>query len=316
MRCHGADDELENDPDGSTPAIRVAAAVRDAPPHPGLCDAYRQCREIARRHYENFPVISFFLPKAELNALAAVYAFARSADDVADEGALPAAERHARLGAMEEKLGKVSSGAPSDNPVFLALCDTLTRFEVPAALLSDLLKAFHMDVDHVQPRLFEDLLTYSRFSANPVGRIVLRVFRYCNDAMDELSDRICTGLQLANFWQDLSVDLPQGRVYLPVDEMEKAGYNDQRLRQYVIDEDFRRMMRRLIDRTEELFEEGKPLLRMVRGSLRLQLGATWLGGRKILELIRKADYDVLHHRPRIHTRHAVSMIPRILFPIS
>jgi len=171
--------------------------------------AFQVCEAIARHHYENFPVASFFLPKQLRPSIAAIYAFARTADDFADEGNRPAEERLDALDDWEKKLDECYAGN-ADHPVFIALSDVASRKSIPRQLFLDLLTAFRMDVTTPRYRTYEDLLYYCRHSANPIGRLVLYVFDDVSECNFEHSDKICTALQLANFWQDLRVDLMKG----------------------------------------------------------------------------------------------------------
>ena len=187
-----------------------------------LRHAYEQCRKLARGHYENFIVGSWLLPRPVRHHLAAIYAFARTADDVADEGTDAPAVRLARLDALEAALEGAYTGRPA-GPIFIALADTVRTFGIPVEPFRRLLHAFRRDVEWREVRTDDELLSYCRGSANPVGHLVLYLFGYRDAARQALSDRICTGLQLANFWQDLGQDVSRGRVYLPTATLERFG---------------------------------------------------------------------------------------------
>jgi squalene synthase HpnC len=226
----------------------------------------------------------------------AVYAFARTADDFADEGTLPPAERLARLDAWEQMLRDAYRGE-ARHPVFVALGDTARRTGIPVELFCDLLRAFRMDVEGTRYRNFEELLGYCRYSANPVGRIVLHIFDDASAEHGELSDRICTGLQLANFWQDVSVDRSRGRLYLPLDDLERFGYTEEELARGEVTGGFLRMIEHEVGRAREFLLEGSPLVRRTVRALRFELALTVRGGLAILEAIEKRHFDTLRGRP-------------------
>ncbi len=256
--------------------------------------AYAECRKLARRHYENFPTASLLVPRDKRDPLAAIYAFARYADDVADE---PGVEgRLEKLAAWRAKLGECYAGK-ADHPVFIALRDSAARFQLSQIHFENLLRAFEQDVTVNRHKDFASLLAYCTCSANPVGRLVLELFGHREDELFALSDSICTALQLANFWQDVAIDLSRDRIYLPLDDMARFGYSD--LRAQRADERFAQLMAFEVARTWELFEKGRALPERVRPELRRQLRLTWLGGTTILKKIEAAKYDVFRHRPKL-----------------
>ncbi|MCI0707180.1 MAG: squalene synthase HpnC [Ignavibacteriae bacterium] len=259
-------------------------------------EAYGYCERLTRSHYENFPVASFFLPKDKRKHVAAIYAFARTADDYADEPGMTPAERIAAINDWEEQL-LLSRTAPARHPVFVALSHTIERFEIPVELLRNLLHAFRSDVTIDRYETFNDVLQYCQYSANPVGRLVLLLFNYRSESLMRYSDSICTALQLANFWQDLSVDLLKNRVYLPQEDLRRFGYSEGELFAGAYTENFRRLMEFQVERTESLFRDGKPLLTEVGKDLSLELRLTWYGGMKILQKVVDAEYRVLNKRP-------------------
>ncbi len=273
----------------------------DPPLAMSLDQAYAYCRKLALSHYENFPVASHFLPKKLRPHVAAVYAFSRIADDFADEDQFEGV-RMARLKEWEHRLKLVEEGVPTTHPVFMALADTLTQCKIPMSLFSDLLTAFKMDVIVSRYQTFDQLLNYCRYSANPVGRIVLHIMGYPAPKFLEESDFICTALQLANFWQDVAVDLDKKRIYLPREDMFRFGYDEESLKNKLYDDRFRRLVLFQVDRTADLFERGKELCGKVPGRLGLELRMTWLGGMEILHKIRKMDGNVLHARPSLKKR--------------
>ncbi len=251
---------------------------------------------MASRHYENFPTASYLVPKDKRDALAAVYAFARYADDVADE---PGVEnRLEKLADWRSKLDACYKGE-TDHPVFLALRDSADRYQLSRQNFENLLTAFESDVVTSRHANFDSLLKYCTFSANPVGRLVLELFGYHDEHLFELSDYICTALQLANFWQDVAIDFSRDRIYLPQEDMARFGYTLDDLRAECSDERWRKLMALEIARTREYFERGRNLPEEVQPRLRTQLRVTWLGGTEILSRIEAASYDIFHRRPSL-----------------
>jgi phytoene synthase len=250
----------------------------------GLDEAYDSCERTARAHYENFPVASVLIPAGMRRHVAAVYAFARAADDFADEGERPDDERlalldgwHARLLAGDDGVRMVREGEPANTvEIFRALGATIRDRALPLSLFEDLLSAFRQDVIVHRYDTWADLLDYCRRSANPIGRLVLRLANQADEVRDRWSDAICTALQLTNFWQDRSLDLSRGRNYLPADTT----------------------MAEALARTRALFDAGRPLCDAACGRLRYELRATWLGGRRILDRVA-ADYDRTAARPTL-----------------
>lgn len=283
------------------------------PPYPNeVQKAFAYCQHLVRSHYENFPVASLFIPRRHRPFVSSVYAFARIADDFADEGNMADAERLALLDQWQERLDRCASGS-ADHPVFIALAETLARTGAPLELFSDLLVAFRMDVTKKRHATFRDLLYYCRHSANPVGRIVLHIFNEATEEKMQLSDSLCTALQLANFWQDVSVDFRRGRIYVPLEDLERFGYTETTFAQSAADEGLRNLVRFELDRTREIFSNGKPLLRKVGKQLRLEMLLTWNGGMTILRKIEAVGCDVLSHRPRLTARDKLLILGRSLF---
>jgi len=260
--------------------------------------AFQFCENLAREHYENFPVASFLIPREKRAPVYAIYAFARIADDYADEAGLTTAERMDSLGEWEEQLIDAYRGH-AHHPVFVALRETADRFEMPMELFHNLLKAFRSDVTTHRYETFDEVLAYCENSANPIGRLMLLLFNYRSEAMMELSDFICTALQLTNFWQDVSVDLEKDRVYIPLEDIREFGYSEEELFQRRYSQAFKDIMGYQVERTEQLFREGRPLLLQVGKDLRMELRLTWNGGMRILKKIEQADYDVLTRRPAL-----------------
>jgi squalene synthase HpnC len=290
--------------------------TRFSPPIPSQLDerlwtleeAFNYCDRLASSHYENFPVGSRFIPKRLRPYVHSVYAFARIADDFADEPDYVDNLRLAFLENWENQLLQCLWRKPQ-HPVFVALKETIERFDLPVALFQDLLMAFKMDVTTKRRQRFEDLLTYCRYSANPVGRLVLLLFGYRDPELHALSDAICTALQLANFWQDVAVD-EKDRVYLPLDDMAEFGYREEDLIAHRCNEAFRNLMRHEIARTRELFHRGRPLCDQVGRDLRFELHLVWNGGMTILDRIERADYNVFTRRPIIGLKDKIAVVAK------
>ncbi|OGR82570.1 MAG: squalene synthase HpnC [Elusimicrobia bacterium RIFCSPHIGHO2_01_FULL_64_10] len=287
---------------------------------PTIEESFAFCEDLARSHYENFPVGSFLVPKERRKYVWAIYAFARTADDFADEGRRPGespAELQKRLDLLDDwefNLIKASRGE-ADRPAFIALAETLARLEIPVQLLKDLLEAYRMDVRKNRYKDFEEVFHYCRHSANPVGRLVLRTFGYKDEKLHGLSDRICTALQLANFWQDVAVDLAKDRVYLPQDEMRKFRVTEGDLHAKICNRAFQMLLQTCCERTKVLFNAGLPLCSLVGSDLRVEMKLTWLGGTGILKKIAAGGYDVFRRRPVHGTFAKALLLGRALLPL-
>jgi squalene synthase HpnC len=269
---------------------------------PQLAEAYAYCERLARSHYENFPVASRLLPARMRPHVAAVYAFARLADDMADEGDRPAAQRLADLDRWGERLDRALHGSIEPGPqaeVFVALQRSIEVCRLPPQLLRDLLSAFAQDVTVKSYASWEDLLDYCRRSANPVGRLVLRIAGYERADLDAASDAVCTALQLTNFWQDLRIDRRKGRLYVPASVWQAHGASVAELDASGISPAWRAAIAEVTARTRVLFAAGAPVADGVRGRLRLELRATWAGGTRILDKLEAADFDMWTERPAL-----------------
>jgi squalene synthase HpnC len=282
---------------------------------PELDAAYRHCFDLARTHYENFPVASRFLPAEHRPALAAVYAFARTADDFADEGIISPDERLRKLDHWHERLERAVAGS-ADHPIFIALADTIRRYAIPTTLFENLLTAFRWDVTKQTYESFQDVLEYCRNSANPVGRIVLHIFGTPPEEQLTWSDAICTALQLANFWQDVSVDTKKGRIYAPLEDLRRFRYTQEDLFNGLEDVRFQELIHFQVDRTRSLFNAGRPLLRASPKLLRLELTLTWNGGMRILDMIERLHYRVLSQRPTLRWRDKLSLVAKSMMGFS
>ena len=284
------------------PAATPGAPQAPVAPAVSLEAARAACARVAARHYENFPVASLLVPAAIRPAVRAVYAFARAADDFADEPG-HAGERLERLAEWDRLLKRAFAGE-AEHPVFVALADAARRHALPLDPFLDLLAAFRMDAAGTRHPDWESLLGYCRLSANPVGRLVLHLFGERDPAIAALSDAVCSGLQLANHWQDLGIDAARGRFYVPAEALERHGVTEEALSAGVVDGRFRALMGELIGRTREMFVAGRPIGDRVRGRLRAELRLTWHGGWRVLDRIEAADCDVFRHRPRLGARDA------------
>jgi hydroxysqualene synthase len=274
--------------------------------------AYAACERDCRTHYENFPVASFLLPRRMRPHVAALYAFARAADDFADEGDRSVDERHRLLDGWRARLIEAVAGATSTlqrppepgepdhtREIFMALGVTTRRLQLPSVLLEDLLSAFRQDVTVSRYATWPTLFDYCRRSANPIGRLVLRIGGYADADLDKCSDAICTALQLTNFWQDVKSDWARGRIYLPTEEMHAHGAGEAALVGDKLSPDWRDAIASAVSRTRAMFRDGLPLCDRLRGRLRYEIRMTWLGGTCILDRIQAVNYDVLRHRPTI-----------------
>ncbi len=262
-------------------------------PIPGLDEAYAWCARLAHSHYENFTIASWLMPRAMRPHMHAIYAYARVADDFADE-------EHdlAKLDAWEHELDLAYAGAPR-HPVFVALADTVARFDIPREPFANLLRAFRSDVEFKGFDTIEDLLGYCRNSADPVGRLVLYLFGYRDRERQQLSDRICSGLQLANFWQDIAIDRGKGRIYIPRRDMERFGYSAEELGQGVVNLNFVELMKHEIAFARDLLKTGAALSELVDRRLKRDILMFAGGGLAILRATEKIDYDVFRRRPRL-----------------
>ena len=254
--------------------------------------------KLAQQHYENFPVGSFFIPKRYRRPIHLIYAFSRVADDIADEGNMLPETRIASLEAWERSLEKALNGGTEDD-FFTELASVIREFELSPQLLKDLIVAFKKDSSDPRYDSFDELLEYCRYSANPIGRLLLQIFKCSNVTTEEYSDRICTALQLANFWQDISVDTARNRFYIPRLEISTFGLSENDITASSNQEAFKALMKHLVERTEAFLNEGKPLLDIAPNVLRFELRLIWHGGMTIIQKIRTAGYDTRLLRPAL-----------------
>jgi phytoene synthase len=248
-------------------------------------------------HYENFPVASILLPARLREPVAAIYVFARSADDFADEGDIPPDERLARLNAYRAELDAIEAGNPTDHPVFLRLRPVIADYRLPLSLFRDLLDAFAQDVTQTRYADYAELLDYCRRSADPVGRLMLHLFGAATPENLRRSDCVCSALQLINHWQDVAIDWKKPRIYLPADDLARFGVTEAQIAEERSDERWRALMKFQVDRARALMLEGAPLGHDLPGRIGLEIRAIVAGGLRILEKIEAAGYNVFRHRP-------------------
>ena len=296
--------------------IRRVVAPRPSPapalaPAPGpwsVDRSFAYCERMAREHYENFPVASRFVPAHLRQYVWATYAFARSADDFADEPRY-AGRRHEALADWEDKLEACFHGE-ADHPIFVALRETVDRRDIPISPLRDLLTAFRMDLAISRHPTFESLRNYCSHSAHPVGRLVLYIFDYRDANLHRYSDDICTALQLTNFLQDVGRDLSRGRIYLPQEDLAHFGVSEGDLAAGRVTSEFRDLMRFEVARARSLFERGRPLADRLGRDLGFELNLIWHGGMTILDRIEAVGYDVFQRRPLLTSTDKLMMVAR------
>ena len=276
------------------PAEYQLPAVR-----PTLAEAQAWCRHLATTHYENFHVATWFLPRRARPYFESIYAFSRTADDLGDE-VLDRALATRLLGEWREMLEECyAAPEQSRHPVFVALHQTIVETGVPERLFGDLIAAFEMDQVKTRFASLEDCIQYSRLSANPVGRLVLWVSGYRDEERAQLSDKVCTALQLANFWQDVVEDWERDRRYLPRDRMQQFGITDEDLAARRFTPEFRALMQSLVETTGAMLREGGQISRTVDRELAVTLRLFEGGGRAALDGIVAQGYDVLRKRPSV-----------------
>jgi squalene synthase HpnC len=275
---------------------------------PSLEDAQAYCRRLARSHYENFSVATWFLPERLRQHFYNIYAYCRISDDLGDEVGDPAASL-VLLDQWQIELAACYAGKPR-HPVFVALADTVQRFDIPQHEFSDLLTAFRQDQTVTRYETFEDLLGYCLNSANPVGHLVLYLCGYRDAERQKLSDFTCTALQLANFWQDVSVDYAKGRIYLPLESLRRFGVSGDDLANNRNTSAFCAMMQFEVQRARDWFQKGLPLIGKVDKELAIDLELFSRGGQEILNAIERQGFAVLGRRPAISKSRKLALVAR------
>jgi squalene synthase HpnC len=275
---------------------------------PSLPDAFAYCERLARMHYENFSVATWFLPKRLRQHFFNVYAYCRISDDLGDE----TDDRYASLLLLDEweaELNACYEGNPR-HPVFVALAGTVRQFDIPKQSFADLLTAFRQDQTITRYETFDDLLGYCHYSANPVGHLVLYLCGYRDAERQQLSDFTCTALQLANFWQDVTVDYDKGRIYLPIEDLKRFQVSEEDIAAKSNTTQVREMMRFEVQRAREWFDRGFPLVSKVSGELAIDLELFSRGGQEILYAIERQNYAVLGNRPAISKFRKLALVAR------
>lgn len=302
-------------PDNTGPLTTAAAGwsalpdsyrIPDAPP--SLDEARRYCERLAKTHYENFSVATWFLPSGLRQHFYNVYAYCRISDDLGDEVG-NAQQSLELLDLWEAELNACYAGSPR-HPVFVALAETVKQCDIPKHEFSDLLIAFRQDQTITRFETFDAVLGYCRFSANPVGHLVLYLCGYRDAERQELSDYTCTALQLANFWQDVTVDYLKGRIYLPLEDLRLYGVSEQEIAQRHTTPQFIELMKFQVQRAREWFDRGLPLVKMVNKELAIDLELFTRGGQEILNAIERQDFDVLRARPAISRSRKLMLVLR------
>ncbi len=287
---------------------RLPPSYRTPANAPSLSEAREYCARLARTHYENFSVASWFLPRRLRQDFYNVYAYCRISDDLGDE----VGDAAASLELLDEWLRELDAcyeGNPK-HPVFVALSETVRLYDIPKHEFSDLLRAFRQDQTVTRFETFADVLAYCRYSANPVGHLVLYLCGYRDAERQQLSDFTCTALQLANFWQDVTVDYDKGRIYLPLEDLRRFGVSEEEISAKRNTPAFRSMMQFEVTRAREWFDQGVPLISKVDRELALDLELFTRGGQEILNAIEKQDYAVLGQRLSISKPRKLALVAR------
>jgi squalene synthase HpnC len=287
---------------------RLPAAYAIPERAPSIEKAREYCAHLARTHYENFSVATWFLPKHLRQHFFNVYAYCRISDDLGDEVGDAAASLEL-LDQWHRELDACYSGSPK-HPVFVALAETVREFDIPKHEFSDLLIAFRQDQIVTRFETFDNVLTYCHYSANPVGHLVLYLCGYRDPERQQLSDYTCTALQLANFWQDVSVDYTKGRIYLPLESLRQFGVSEDDIAQNRNTPSFCAMMKFEVERAHDWFRRGLPLISKVDRELAIDLDLFSRGGQQILNAIAKQNYAVLGNRPAISKLRKLALVAR------
>lgn len=279
-----------------------------------LESSYQYCFELTRKHYENFPVASLLIPKSKRKYIAAIYTFARIADDIADENNLPQTKKTSLL--IEYKDYFNSFLVTEKYPHFTAVYDTIEKNNLTNKYFNDLIQAFIQDTQISSYKTFGEVLNYCTLSANPVGRILLELFDIRSEEANLLSDKICTALQLTNFYQDLSIDIPRERFYIPEEYLQKFNLIFDDLKKFAemkqVNSNFTELMKFLIDQTDQMFDEGTKLLTYLNGLFRKEIQLTIEGGRGILRKIVKVNYNTFQIRPTLDKFDWIKILLRVI----
>lgn len=284
--------------------------IEQTTPPTSIAEAFAYCRRLALRHRENFTVASWLIPRSLRPHMYAVYAYCRTVDDIGDEAY---GDRVAQLDAWETELRRCYDGSASE-PVFVALQASIRQFDIPIEPFLRLIEANRRDQRTHRYETFDELLDYCSHSANPVGHLVLYLLGHRDARRQSLADSTCTALQLANIWQDVSVDLGKGRIYIPREDIVRFGYSEEQLLSGAYNEPFRHLMAFEVTRTRALFAHGLDLIPLVSGRLRFELRLFTLGGLAVLRAVERANYDVLTKRAQVSGRQKLWLGLRGLWP--
>ena len=277
-----------------------------------IISGYNEAIQLAKSHYENFPVVSFLIPSNLRKHVALVYWFARTADDIADENNYSEEERLIKLNTFEDRFRSLLEKQPADN-LMSALKNTITSKNLNPENFLKLLKAFRQDVTKKRYSTFDEVLEYCSCSANPVGRILLELFNIRNDKANYYSDKICTALQITNFLQDIDIDYQKGRIYYPAEEMQKFGVSEKMFEIRKNNSNLKELIEFSVNRVMTLFNEGKPLLEYLSGRFKYEIDWTIKGGETILNKIRGADFDVFSNRPVLTKTDHLRILMKVFF---
>ena len=272
-------------------------------------EAYARCERLAKTHYENFTVGSWFLPRDKRKHFSAIYAFCRFVDDLGDEYQ---GDRMQAIDFWEREVEQCYNGTPT-HPYMIALQETIKSFDIPKEPFMKLVEANRMDQANHRYPTYQDLDFYCQHSANPVGRLVLYVCGYRDEERQQQSDFTCTALQLANFWQDVARDFAMGRIYIPMEDIARFGYSEDDLARGVVNDNFRNLMAFEVERARDLFQQGLGLVGTLDGRLKLDVALFSAGGMKILEAIERQSYDVLSRRPALSKATKVRLMLSTMF---
>jgi squalene synthase HpnC len=303
-----ADSRISTAPAAELGWSRLPAEYAIPQSAPSLEEAQEYCRRLARTHYENFSVATWFLPKHLRQDFLNVYAYCRISDDLGDE----VGDARAALALLDEwqaELNACYEGNPR-HPVFVALAETVKKFAIPKHEFSDLLIAFRQDQTITRFETFDDVLAYCRYSANPVGHLVLYLCGYHDAERQHLSDYTCTALQLANFWQDVSVDYGKGRIYLPLEDLRRYSVSEKDIQEKQNTSAFCQMMKFEVERARQSFERGLPLVSKVDAALAIDIELFSRGGQEILHAIERQQFAVLGRRPVISKSRKLTLVAR------
>lgn len=287
------------------------AAVPPPPEPLELDGCYRYCEALARARHHNFPVASMFVPRMLRRHIWALYAFARTADDFADEPSFEG-RRASELDRWEERLERCYFGEPPDHPVFVALADTIQRFELPITELSALLSGFRTDLEGPHYTTFNELRSYTALAAEPVGHLFLYLGGYRDPVLHRYADDLCTGLALAKILQDIPADMDRGRIYLPAEDLRHFGVSEDELARRRPTRAVNALLRFEVARTRSLFERARPLVDMIGANLAIELALIWHGGMRILDKIARAGGRLLAQRPALDSIDKALVVSRAL----